>query len=105
MAMAHDPDKFEAILSAPDQPVPLDFVLNSFWPRLGLLPMEPENPDLVLKIAEFMLNEIGSDSHEGIIHRRRRGRVRVGTNVARACRPAGANETLVEVARQAIEPI
>lgn len=58
MAMAHDPDKFEAILSAPDQPVPLDFVLNSFWPRLGLLPMEPENPDLVLKIAEFMLNEL-----------------------------------------------
>ena len=58
MAMAHDPDKFETILQAPDAPVPLDFVLNSFWPRLGLLPMEPEDPDLVLRIAEFMLNEL-----------------------------------------------
>jgi len=58
MVMAQDPDKFETILSVPDQPVPLDFVLNQFWPRLGLLPMEPDNPDLILKIAEFMLNEL-----------------------------------------------
>ena len=57
MAIAKDQERIEAILSAPDLPVPLDYVLNDLWPRIGFLPIDPENPGLVL-IAEFMLNEL-----------------------------------------------
>lgn len=44
----------------------LDFILNDLWPKLGFLPIDPENPGVAL-IAEFMLNELilkNSDSLE-----------------------------------------
>ena len=57
MAIAKDPERIEAILAAPDQLVPLSYILEDLWPRIGFLPIDPENPGLVL-IAEFMLNEL-----------------------------------------------
>ena len=37
--------------------MPLSYILEDLWPRIGFLPIDPENPGLVL-IAEFMLNEL-----------------------------------------------
>jgi hypothetical protein len=31
--------------------------LNDLWPKLGFLPIDPENPGVAL-VAEFMLNEL-----------------------------------------------
>lgn len=57
MAIAKDGERIEAILNAPDALVPLSYILEDLWPRIGFLPIDPENPGLVL-IAEFMLNEL-----------------------------------------------
>ena len=57
MAIAKDPERIKAILAAPDQLVPLSYILEDLRPRIGFLPIDPENPGLVL-IAEFMLNEL-----------------------------------------------
>jgi len=42
---------------APDHPVSLHYILTDLWPKLGFLPIDPENPGVAL-IAEFMLNEL-----------------------------------------------
>lgn len=57
MAIAKDGERIESILNAPDELVPLRYILEDLWPRIGFLPIDPENPGLVL-IAEFMLNEL-----------------------------------------------
>ena len=35
----------------------IDYISNELWPKLGFLPIDPENPALAL-IAEYMLNEL-----------------------------------------------
>ena len=57
MIIANDPQRREHIHSAPDTPVPLAYITNDLWPKLGFLPIDPENPGVAL-IAEFMLNEL-----------------------------------------------
>jgi hypothetical protein len=37
--------------------VNIDYISNELWPKLGFLPIDPENPALAL-IAEYMLNEL-----------------------------------------------
>ena len=66
MIIANDDERREFIYQAPDQPVTLDYILTDLWPKLGFLPVDPENPGVAL-IAEFMLNELilkNSDSLE-----------------------------------------
>ena len=66
MIIANDPIRREFIHTAPDIPVPLSYIINDLWPKLGFLPIDPENPGVAL-IAEFMLNELilkNSDSLE-----------------------------------------
>jgi len=66
MIIANDPERRECIHSAPDTQVPLSFITTDLWPKLGFLPIDPENPGVAL-IAEFMLNELilkNSDSLE-----------------------------------------
>ena len=57
MIIAHDPERREFIHEAPDSEVPLTYIINDLWPKLGFLPIDPENPGVAL-IAEFMLNEL-----------------------------------------------
>lgn len=57
MIIANDPIRREFIHSAPDEPVPLSYITTDLWPKLGFLPIDPENPGVAL-IAEFMLNEL-----------------------------------------------
>ena len=57
MIIAHDPVRRDHIHSAPDTLVPLSYIINDLWPKLGFLPIEPESPGVAL-IAEFMLNEL-----------------------------------------------
>lgn len=57
MIIANDPIRREFIHTAPDIPVPLSYIINDLWPKLGFLPIDPENPGVAL-IAEFMLNEL-----------------------------------------------
>ena len=57
MIIAHDPERREFIHEAPDTDVPLSYIINDLWPKLGFLPIDPENPGVAL-IAEFMLNEL-----------------------------------------------
>ena len=57
MIIANDGDRREFIHSAPETPVPLSYIINDLWPKLGFLPIEKENPGVAL-IAEFMLNEL-----------------------------------------------
>lgn len=57
MIIANDPVRREFIHSAPDTPVPLSYIITDLWPKLGFLPIDPENPGVAL-IAEFMLNEL-----------------------------------------------
>ena len=57
MIIANDVERKEFIHSAPDSPVPLSYILTDLWPKLGFLPIDPENPGVAL-IAEFMLNEL-----------------------------------------------
>ena len=44
------------IISSPDS-CTLEYIYNDLWPKLGFLPVDPENPGITL-IAEFMLNEL-----------------------------------------------
>lgn len=57
MIIAHDPERREFIHEAPDTEVPLSYIINDLWPKLGFLPIDPENPGVAL-IAEFMLYEL-----------------------------------------------
>lgn len=57
MIIASDPERREFIHNAPDTLVPLKYILTDLWPKLGFLPIDPENPGVAL-IAEFMLNEL-----------------------------------------------
>jgi hypothetical protein len=57
MIIANDPIRREFIHTAPDIPVPLSYIIDDLWPKLGFLPIDPENPGVAL-IAEFMLNEL-----------------------------------------------
>jgi hypothetical protein len=57
MIIANDPERREFIHSAPDAIVPLSYITTDLWPKLGFLPIDPENPGVAL-IAEFMLNEL-----------------------------------------------
>lgn len=66
MIIANDPERREFIHAAPDSLVPLSYITTDLWPKLGFLPIDPENPGVAL-IAEFMLNELilkNSDSLE-----------------------------------------
>lgn len=66
MIIANDPERREFIHNAPDTLVPLSYITSDLWPKLGFLPIDPENPGVAL-IAEFMLNELilkNSDSLE-----------------------------------------
>lgn len=66
MIIANDPERRDFINSAPDTLVPLSYITTDLWPKLGFLPIDPENPGVAL-IAEFMLNELilkNSDSLE-----------------------------------------
>lgn len=55
MIIANDPEKRQFIEQTPDQDVPLDYIIQDLWPKLGFI--DPENPGVIL-IAEFMLNEL-----------------------------------------------
>lgn len=57
MIIANDPERREFIHAAPDSLVPLSYITTDLWPKLGFLPIDPENPGVAL-IAEFMLNEL-----------------------------------------------
>lgn len=57
MQIASDPERREYIHTAPDSAVPLSYILKDLWPKLGFLPIDPENPGVAL-VAEFMLNEL-----------------------------------------------
>ena len=57
MIIANDPERREFIHAAPEDLVPLSFITTDLWPKLGFLPIDPENPGVAL-IAEFMLNEL-----------------------------------------------
>ena len=57
MQIASDEQKREFIHSAPNEPVTLAYILKDLWPKLGFLPIDPENPGVAL-VAEFMLNEL-----------------------------------------------
>ena len=57
MIIANDPIRREFIHTAPEENVPLDYIINDLWPKLGFLPIDAENPGVAL-IAEFMLNEL-----------------------------------------------
>ena len=64
MQIAEDPDRIKAIFDAPDEPVPLSYIVNDLWPKIGFLPppnMTESQEELVMPgfelIAEFMLNE------------------------------------------------
>ena len=66
LIIANDIERRQVIHSAPDDPVPLSYITQDLWPKLGFLPIDPENPGVAL-IAEFMLNELilkNSDSLE-----------------------------------------
>ena len=68
MIIANDPVRREFIHSAPESNVPLQYITTDLWPKLGFLPIDPENPGVAL-IAEFMLNELilkNSDSLESL---------------------------------------
>lgn len=65
MQIAEDPDRIKAIFEAPDEPVPLSYIVNDLWPKIGFLPppnMTESQDELVMPgfelIAEFMLNEL-----------------------------------------------
>lgn len=65
MQIAEDPDRIKAIFDAPDEPVPLSYIVNDLWPKIGFLPppnMTESQEELVMPgfelIAEFMLNEL-----------------------------------------------
>lgn len=53
------------IHSAPNEPVTLGYILKDLWPKLGFLPIDPENPGVAL-VAEFMLNELILKNSESI---------------------------------------
>jgi len=55
--VANDPERREIIHAAPDEAVPLQYVLEDLWPKLGFLPVDPNNEGFAL-VAEFMLNEL-----------------------------------------------
>ena len=57
MQIASDEEKRAYIHAAPDKPVTLQHILKDLWPKLGFLPIDPENPGVAL-VAEFMLNEL-----------------------------------------------
>ena len=57
MIIAEDPERREFIHNAPDTLVPLSYIIDDLWPKLGFLPLDPENQVIAL-IAEYMLNEI-----------------------------------------------
>lgn len=57
MIIANDQERREHIHNAPDELVPLSYIVNELWPKLGFLPIDAENPGVAL-IAEFMLNEL-----------------------------------------------
>ena len=66
LIIANDVERREYIHAAQDDMVNLDYILTDLWPKLGFLPIDPENPGVAL-IAEFMLNELilkNSDSLE-----------------------------------------
>ena len=68
MIIANDPIRRDFIHSAPETNVPLSYITDDLWPKLGFLPIDPENPGVAL-IAEFMLNELvlkNSDSLESL---------------------------------------
>lgn len=57
MQIASDEQKRAWIHNAPNEPVNLKYILTDLWPKLGFLPIDPENPGVAL-VAEFMLNEL-----------------------------------------------
>ena len=57
MQIASDEQKRTWIHQAPNEPVTLQYILRDLWPKLGFLPIDPENPGVAL-VAEFMLNEL-----------------------------------------------
>jgi hypothetical protein len=57
MIIAEDQERREFIHNAPDTPVPLSYIIDDLWPKLGFLPLDPDNQVIAL-IAEYMLNEI-----------------------------------------------
>ena len=57
MIIADDPERRDFIHNAPDALVPLSYIIEDLWPKLGFLPLDPENQVIAL-IAEYMLNEI-----------------------------------------------
>jgi hypothetical protein len=66
LIIANDVERREYIHGAQEDTVNLDYILTDLWPKLGFLPIDPENPGVAL-IAEFMLNELilkNSDSLE-----------------------------------------
>jgi len=57
MIIANDPERKQFIHEAPDGLVPLSYITQDLWPKLGFLPIDPENPGVAL-IAEYILNEL-----------------------------------------------
>jgi len=57
MIIAEDQERREFIHNSPDTLVPLSYITDDLWPKLGFLPIDPENQVIAL-IAEYMLNEI-----------------------------------------------
>ena len=55
--IAKDEAKRQAIIDLPETNVTLSFVLENLWIKLGLLPLDDENPGIAL-IAEFFLYEL-----------------------------------------------
>ena len=54
MAIWTDKKRIKAIKAAPDRLVPLFYVVEDLWPRIGFLPVDAENPHM----PEFMLFEL-----------------------------------------------
>ena len=51
MVIVNDSDKRKYIDIAPDELVPLKYIIEELWPKLGFLPLDAKNPGIAL-IAE-----------------------------------------------------
>ena len=47
----------EDIRSAPDTLVPMSYLTDNLWQKLGFLPFDPQNPGIV-RIGEFFFYEL-----------------------------------------------
>jgi len=46
MLIANDPKRRIHIEKAPEKLVPISYIINDLWPKLGFLPIDPENPGI-----------------------------------------------------------